>query len=329
MVSFAGHAGAYGSIMRQLTNGLLCATILFGTACTDSKTAALSSIRNTGEQIEIPGGVIHLHFNGDYGQLPRKDVDRWIHTAAAAVQHYFGLFPVKQLDLHIRLKNGTKVEDGVTYDGRRIDISIGTDIATEYLDADWTLTHEMFHLAFPDLDQKHVWMNEGLSTYLEPIARVRLGNMSIEQFWRETLEGMPDGLPEPGDRGLDRTHSWGRTYWGGAMFWFIADVKIREQTDGRKSLDDSIRAILAAGGDGSVRWPIAQVVDVGDRATGTKVLAKLYEEMATHAVSPDLADLWKRLGVRLRGDQVLFDDHAPLTRIRVALTKRDVEKKGM
>ena len=329
MASLTGHAGAYGSIMRPLTTGLLCATIFLGTACTDSGTVALSNIQNTGEPIEIPGETIHLQFDGDLGPLPRKDVDRWIHTAAAAVQHYFGHFPVKQLDLHVRLKNGTKVEGGVTYDGRRIDISIGTDIATEYLDADWTLTHEMFHLAFPDLDQKHVWMNEGLSTYLEPIARTRVGNMSIEQFWRETLAGMPDGLPEAGDRGLDRTHSWGRTYWGGAMFWFIADVKIRGQTDGRKSLDDSIRAILAAGGDGSVRWPIAQVIDVGDRATGTRVLAKLYEEMGTNAVSPDLPDLWKRLGVSLRGDRVLFDDHAPLTQVRVGLTKRDAGKKGM
>ena len=270
----------------------------------------------------MSGGVIDIQFKGEFGRVPPKEIDRWIHTAASAVQHYFGHYPVKRLDLHVRLKEGGKIEDGVTFEGRRIEISVGTDTPSAIFDADWTLTHEMFHLAFPDLDEKHVWMNEGLSTYLEPIARVRIGNISVEQFWRETLDGMPDGLPEPGDRGLDRTHTWGRTYWGGALFWFIADVRIREQTAGHKSLDDSIHGILAAGGDGSVTWSIAKVIEVGDRATGTNVLATLYDEMGQKASAPDLKDLWKRLGVAIQGNRVVFDDGAPLVEVRMGLTQK-------
>lgn len=57
----------------------------------------------------------------------------------------------------------------------------------------------------------------------------------------------PFGRPEAGDRGLDRTPTWGRTYWGGAFFCFVADVQIREATHGAKSLDDALRAIVAAG----------------------------------------------------------------------------------
>ncbi len=313
-------------MLRAATLIYLFALVSIG-GCAHSQTVALSNLREPGEQVELPGGVIHIQFEGDFGHLARKDVDRWIRTASSSVENYFGHFPVHRLDLHIRLKPGTKVEGGVTYDGQLIKISVGTDIETDFLNADWTLTHEMFHLAFPDLDEKHVWMNEGLSTYLEPIARTRLGNMSVDEFWREAIGGMPIGLPEPGDRGLDRTHSWGRTYWGGAMFWFIADLRIREQSDNRKSLDDSIRAILAAGGDGSVEWPIAKVIDVGDRATKTKVLATLYNEMGLKTTYPDLPDLWKRLGVALRGDQVSYDNHAPLAPIRIGLTQPFVTQK--
>ena len=50
------------------------------------------------------------------------------------------------------------------------------------------------------------------------------------------------------DRGLDRTRTWGRTYWGGALFCLMADVEIRKQTGNRVGLQDALRTILSAGG---------------------------------------------------------------------------------
>jgi hypothetical protein len=41
------------------------------------------------------------------------------------------------------------------------------------------------------------------------------------------------GEPGPGDGGLDDTDSWGRTYWGGALFCLLADVRFRERTGNR------------------------------------------------------------------------------------------------
>jgi hypothetical protein len=36
----------------------------------------------------------------------------------------------------------------------------------------------------------------------------------------------------------------------------------------------------------------------------------------------DLADMWKRLGVRVEAGRVTFDDHAPLAALRRAITAR-------
>ena len=41
---------------------------------------------------------------------------------------------------------------------------------------------------------------------------------------------MPKGLPQAGDQGLDNTGTWGREYWGGAMFCLLADIEIRKAT---------------------------------------------------------------------------------------------------
>jgi predicted metalloprotease with PDZ domain len=115
---------------------------------------------------------------------------------------------------------------------------------------DWIMTHEMFHLAFPTLDDRYLWMMEGLSDYLEPVARARAGQLTPQEVWREFVEGLPQGLPAAGDRGLDNTHTRERIYWGGNLYWLLADVQIREKTNNRHSVDDAIRAILDAGGNG-------------------------------------------------------------------------------
>ena len=44
-------------------------------------------------------------------------------------------------------------------------------------DDDWIITHEMVHLAFPSVAEKHHWIEEGLATYVEPVARARVGQL--------------------------------------------------------------------------------------------------------------------------------------------------------
>lgn len=75
-------------------------------------------------------------------------------------------------------------------------------------------------------------VNEGLSDYLEPIARCRVGNLSPRDVWKGFLEGIPKGMPGPDHAGLDHDPSWGRVYWGGTLFWLVADLRVRERTPG-------------------------------------------------------------------------------------------------
>jgi hypothetical protein len=80
------------------------------------------------------------------------------------------------------------------------------------------MTHELVHLAISSLPDEHHWLEEGLATYVEPIARSQDGQLPATNVWHGMLAGMPEGQPRRGDHGLDETHTWGRTYWGGAMF---------------------------------------------------------------------------------------------------------------
>jgi hypothetical protein len=62
------------------------------------------------------------------------------------------------------------------------------------------------------------------------------------------------------------------------------------------------------------------VLSTADRAVGLDVLTRLHNEMGPKPVTPDLAALWRDLGLKSQGESVEFDDAAPLAAIRKAIT---------
>jgi hypothetical protein len=268
--------------------------------------------------LKVGGSTIDVTLPSEAMKLSRDDLLGWVRGAANAVAGYYGRFPVPHLTLKIRSSNGSGIRHGVTYprDGGLILISVGRDADIAATKDDWVLVHEMIHLAFPSMPDDQHWIEEGISTYVEPVARVRVGLMSLDEFWRTFIRDMPKGEPAPGDEGLDNTHTWGRTYWGGAMFCLLADVRIRERTRDRKGLEDALRGINQGGGNITEDWNIEKALALGDKATGTTVLEDLYKQMRDKPAPVDLDQLWKKLGVSVKDGSIQYDDKAPEANIR-------------
>jgi len=180
----------------------------------------------------------------------------------------------------------------------------------------------MIHLALPEIDDAHAWLAEGLATYVEGVARVQAGNLDASELWREYAVSMPTGMPAPDDQGLDHTHTWARTYWGGALFCLLADVTIRERSGNRRGLQDALRAILRDSGGMTTSWPIERVLSTGDAATDTSVLTQLYLSMRDRPSAPDLQELWRRLGVHPEAGGGRLDAGTKEAGIRDAITHR-------
>jgi hypothetical protein len=272
--------------------------------------------------LAVRDGQIDVTLPEDQLKVSRKDLLDWIESKAGAVTNYYGHFPVPRLTLRVRTDDRTGVHHGVTYpnDGGLILITVGRESTVDDLKQDWTLTHEMIHLAFPSMAHNHRWIEEGISTYVEPVARAQVGDIPVDEVWRQFIRDMPQGEPQYGDHGLDFTPTWGRTYWGGAMFCLVADVRIRERTRNRKGLQDALRAVREHGGVISEDWDIEKALAIGDKATETKVLRELYDEMRDKPAPVDLAQLWQQLGLSMEGRDVHFNDHAPEAAIRKAIT---------
>jgi hypothetical protein len=271
--------------------------------------------------LEIGGGSVDVAFAADEGQLSRGRVLAWISDAARAVAAYYGRFPVERVRVLVIPSAGSRIGHATTfaYRGPAIKVSVGSETAADAFADDWVMTHEMVHLALPEVGDQHEWLSEGLATYVEPLGRAQAGQIPAERVWADLVWGLPKGLPQRGDRGLDLTPTWGRTYWGGALFCLLADLEIRERTANGKGLQDALRAVVAAGGNVEARWPIERVLETGDRATGVPVLRELYARMKATPVTVDLEDLWRKLGVRGQGRRLVVDDSAPLAETRRAI----------
>ena len=96
-------------------------------------------------------------------------------------------------------------------------------------------------------------------------------------------------------------------------------LEIRKQTGNRRGLQDALRAIAAAGGSIDKEWPIQRVLSIGDQATGTQVLEKMYARWSVTPVFVDLPQLWTQLDVRADPRGVVFDASAPLAEIRTSI----------
>ena len=289
----------------------------------DSESVYQALAKQPGQRLTIGGGVIDVVFADGAPGLDRSRVLAWIERSAQAVMTYFGRFPVSRVGLLVVADDGAHVGGGTTYGfGHSATIvHVGRDADEAAFRRDWVLVHEMTHLALPRTPRHSWWALEGNAVYVEPIARAQAGQLEIQSVWRWSVEDMPKGEPAEGDRGLDNTPTWGRTYWGGAIYYLLADVRTLRETHGRVGLQDALRAINRKSGGNVAEWTVAQLAAVGDAATGTRVLSTLYEQMGQSPVHVDLSGLFASLGVAEKDGAIVFDDSAPLAWIRRRITQ--------
>ncbi|HEX7816368.1 hypothetical protein, partial [Dyella sp.] len=180
------------------------------------------------ESLSMGGGTLDIVFADGAQGLDRARARAWIQRSAMAVVTYFGRFPVRHVGLLVIAEEGGRLGPGTTYgfDGSAIRLHVGREVDEDAYHQDWMLVHEMTHLALPELGDDHAWLMEGNATYVEPIARAQAGQLKPADVWKWSVTDMPKGQPAAGDQGLDHTHTWGRTYWGGAAFWLLAEVDI-------------------------------------------------------------------------------------------------------
>jgi hypothetical protein len=313
------HISKLGDLTAWAVVCILCGVSL--TLCNKARAAAVCP-KQTSSTAQMGNSTLCIIMDAATSPKLKAMEREWIERSAHIVAAYYGQFPAPLVVIQLRGGDGKGVSGGRTTndDGLMIQANVGRDSTPEILSDDWVMVHEMVHLALPEIGRSHNWLAEGLAVYVEGVARAQAGNRPISDVWAEDRREMPKGLPRDGEGGMDETRTWARTYWGGALFCLQADIAIREQTHNKVGLQTALRAILKETGGYGFEHDIAEVLRIGDSATGTHVLYGLYSQSRSTAQSPDLDLMWTLLGVPENPASQLFDDRAPLAAVRTAIT---------
>lgn len=309
----------------RLIHTLILLPALLSVACANAtdKTVKGKGLEPQSRIIEVGGSDIEVVFNQG---VHRADSDRWlewVRQSAETVSDYYGGFPVKNVGVNLVMDSGSGVKTGRAYKGvdkPQLIVWVGTDSRDSELKNDWIMIHEMIHLATASLPRRHNWLEEGLSVYIESVSRAQKGYLTEERVWKEFFSRMPQGQPINGDNGLDNTPTWGRTYWGGAIFCLVVDVAVREHTNNEMSLKNVVRSVVKENLTMDTNATMDDILNAMDRDFDIPLVRRIYETYA-HSPKPfGLEKLWRDLGVNVSGGSVTFDDAARLAYIRKAIT---------
>jgi hypothetical protein len=253
-------------------------------------------------EVKAGGGTVEVAIAPARRAVSSEAIRAWVQRCAAIIASYYRRAPLPRYVVIVLPGGRRPVGFGTAmgYGGGSILVWVGAQATEADLAKSWVLCHEMVHLGFPNVPGRQHWMEEGLATYVEEVARVRAGWIGQDEFWDDLRSGFPKGLLQQGEQGLNGSDRWGPLYWGGALFWFLADVEIREKTNGKRGLDDALAGVLAASGGIAVWWPPEKVIEAADKAVGAPAVRDLYDRFGRAYMDVDLEKLWTRVGPATR-----------------------------
>jgi len=280
-----------------------------------------------GRRIDVAGARLDVALLGAPLAMGDDAVLDWVHGGASCVASLFGRFPVDATIFVVPMQGADEVVFGrvLSLAGASVALLFGSEARPETAHGDWVVVHELFHLGCPSFVGEGHWLEEGLATYYEPLLRERAGWMTQADLWRHFTREMRRGVRRRGEPpSLEERDDINSTYWGGALFALMVDVRIREATGGRRALDDVMRSVLGRLGDATHVARVADFIRAGDEETGTNVLADEYARFALAGEAVDLGSLWASLGVQTQGDDaVSLRDDAPLAAVRRSIASGD------
>jgi hypothetical protein len=284
--------------------------------------------------LEAKGSSLRMALLDGPLALGAERTARWIETVFGAVSAFYEQAPDSQVLVVVApLPNERGVKFGrlLPESGPGIVLLVGQDTTERDLAEDWMLTHEIFHVGTPSYGAKSGWFDEGLATYFEPLIRARAGLHTEQAVWEEFASEMPRGLEALTKTGLAKGTTRDDIYWGGGLFCLLADVEARRRTEGRKGLEDGLRAVLRAGGNSSVVWALDETLRAMDQGISVPVLAELAKRHVDAGAPVDFEALLRELGVVVtkpgRGARpgsrasVGLDESAPLATVRRAIVR--------
>lgn len=283
-------------------------------------------------EIVVPGAVLRLVFLDGLTPAQQARAEQWVRRAAHNVNTLYARFPAQSVQVIVAPTphGGGPVPWAYVSRGGGAGVHLFIDPAhaPEEFDRDWSLTHEMSHLFLPYVAARDAWLFEGLPTYLQNVLMVRGGAIEAQEGWRRMISGFQRGtragtglsLAKASERIAVRGN-YLRVYWAGAAMMLDADLRLREVTEGRHSLDSALAGLAECCLAPERRWRADELIATLDRITGTTVFGDVMREQFESDEFPDFKRVLVRAGVTVKDGEVVLDPAAPGAPFREAIMR--------
>lgn len=261
--------------------------------------------------------------------LPGKSIDKamiknWLIATVDNVSLAYGTFPNPNPQVLIvpSAKNWSRQKSPVPFGrvvrdyGESVHFFIDQRQSLEQFKHDWTATHEFSHLLLPYISWKNRWLSEGFASYYQNVLMARAGVYSEQRAWQKLYDGFMRGqksAPELSPNSAAR-EGWSgggnmKVYWSGAALFFIADVRLRQESSNTKSLDTTLKALKECCLPSNKTWTGSQLMRQLDTLSDTTVFSDLYKDYANSAGFLPFAKAFKDLGIQVNNGKVKFSDN--------------------
>jgi hypothetical protein len=242
---------------------------------------------------------------------PPADAEKmqdWLADAAGLVAHLYGRFPVAQAQVLVvpdaRGGEPTPWAHVVRGGAPAVHFFVNQRRPIAEFYDDWTAAHEFSHLLLPLVSRDDAWLYEGMATYYQNVLRARAGRITARDAWSMMDAGFQRGRDDStgltlaqATESMYRSGAYMRVYWEGAALVLMADVRLRQMTGGKQSLDTALGALNECCSSPERVWTARQLLDRLDAITGTRVFGELYEQHVGSQAFPDLGPAYRALGI--------------------------------
>lgn len=286
-------------------------------------------------EIQIPGATLRVALVETTAETNNDAIFNFVQATATDVSLAYGRFPNPSPQVMVVPVNGGRSSDPVSFGrvvrdgGESVELFIDPDQPVETLIGDWKATHEFSHLMLPYLHSEYHWISEGFAQYYQNVLLTRAGEYDELFAWQKIYAGYergrksrPELSPSAAAAGDVRSARM-KVYWSGAAVALMADVALRERSNGDETLDSVLGRFQECCLPSQKVWTGPEFFAKLDSLATEPVFMPLYRRYANTAGFPDTSELLERLGLRVEDGQVSLRRKAELQEIREDILRTD------
>ena len=296
-------------------------------------------------KVDVANATLRVSLLKTGAAIDTESILNWLQATATDVTLAYGRFPNPSPQIVVLPSNerrrdsrtdswststrairfGRVIRDG----GESVELFVNHGMPPEDFLKDWTATHEFSHLMLPYVSRKHKWISEGFAQYYQNVLLARSGAYEPAYAWQNLYAGLERGRKSRPELSPNEAASGSlrdglmKVYWSGAALALLADVTLRERSDGEESLDSVLDGLQSCCLPAEDVWTGPELMSKLDSLLSSPVFMPLYRRHADAAGFPDTAEILARLGVQISDGKVALTGDAELAAIRSAITELD------